>query len=277
MAEKSICSTELPILPVRDTVLFPGGVLPLTVGRESSLALLNSLEAREACWASSRSSIRASRSPLTSTCTASAPWPSSTRPSRCPTATWWFSWRGWSASGSWALVGLEAVPARPRRAGRRHRRSARHGTVGSGTQRAGAVPRRGGAFAATLRRSADRGAEYRRPGPAGRFHRRQPAVAFHAAAPGIAGNRRRPQAPGDPDPRALEGARGSGAAQQDSGAGAGASEPEPARIPAARADEGHSEGARRIRRSARPKSTSCARSSTNPACPPRPARSATAS
>src|SRR5271170_5971670 len=35
---------ELPILPVRDTVLFPGAVLPLPVGRESSLALLNSLD-----------------------------------------------------------------------------------------------------------------------------------------------------------------------------------------------------------------------------------------
>jgi ATP-dependent Lon protease len=35
--------SELPILPVRDTVLFPGAVLPLTVGRESSLSLLNSL------------------------------------------------------------------------------------------------------------------------------------------------------------------------------------------------------------------------------------------
>src|ERR1700733_11230174 len=38
---------ELAILPVRDTVLFPGGVMPLTVGRESSLALLNSLEGNE--------------------------------------------------------------------------------------------------------------------------------------------------------------------------------------------------------------------------------------
>jgi len=38
---------ELPILPVRDTVLFPGAVLPLTVGRESSLALLNSLKGEE--------------------------------------------------------------------------------------------------------------------------------------------------------------------------------------------------------------------------------------
>ncbi len=38
---------ELPILPVRDTVLFPAAVLPLTIGRESSLALLNSLHGEE--------------------------------------------------------------------------------------------------------------------------------------------------------------------------------------------------------------------------------------
>src|SRR5579871_4759847 len=37
----------LPILPVRDTVLFPGAVLPLTVGRESSLSLVNSLSGDE--------------------------------------------------------------------------------------------------------------------------------------------------------------------------------------------------------------------------------------
>jgi len=35
--------TALPILPVRDTVLFPHAVLPLTVGRESSVQLINSL------------------------------------------------------------------------------------------------------------------------------------------------------------------------------------------------------------------------------------------
>jgi len=38
---------ELPILPVRETVLFPGAVLPLTIGRENSLALLNSLHGEE--------------------------------------------------------------------------------------------------------------------------------------------------------------------------------------------------------------------------------------
>jgi ATP-dependent Lon protease len=33
----------VPVLPVRDTVLFPHAVLPLTVGRESSIQLINSL------------------------------------------------------------------------------------------------------------------------------------------------------------------------------------------------------------------------------------------
>ena len=32
-----------PVLPVRDTVLFPHAVLPLTVGRESSVELVNNL------------------------------------------------------------------------------------------------------------------------------------------------------------------------------------------------------------------------------------------
>src|SRR3954467_4433515 len=48
MAEKKFSVPEvLPVLPVRDTVLFPGAVLPLTVGRESSLALVNGLEGEE--------------------------------------------------------------------------------------------------------------------------------------------------------------------------------------------------------------------------------------
>jgi ATP-dependent Lon protease len=48
MTEKPISiPNELPILPVREIVLFPGGVQPLTVGREGSLALLNSLHGDE--------------------------------------------------------------------------------------------------------------------------------------------------------------------------------------------------------------------------------------
>jgi len=48
MTDKPIpIPNELPILPVREIVLFPGGVQPLTVGREGSLALLNSLHGDE--------------------------------------------------------------------------------------------------------------------------------------------------------------------------------------------------------------------------------------
>jgi ATP-dependent Lon protease len=41
--EPSVADRALPVLPVRDTVLFPHAVLPLTVGRESSIQLINSL------------------------------------------------------------------------------------------------------------------------------------------------------------------------------------------------------------------------------------------
>src|SRR6266699_2917811 len=34
---------ELPVLTVRDTVIYPGAMLPITVGRPSSLALVQSL------------------------------------------------------------------------------------------------------------------------------------------------------------------------------------------------------------------------------------------
>ncbi len=48
MAEKKFTVPDvLAVLPVRDTVLFPGAVLPLTVGRESSLQLVNSLQGEE--------------------------------------------------------------------------------------------------------------------------------------------------------------------------------------------------------------------------------------
>src|SRR6516225_3146726 len=48
MAEKKVpIPDSLAILPVRDTVLFPGAVLPLTVGRESSLALINGMQGED--------------------------------------------------------------------------------------------------------------------------------------------------------------------------------------------------------------------------------------
>jgi ATP-dependent Lon protease len=42
-ARKATGTRRIPVLPVRDTVLFPHAVLPLTVGRESSIQLIESL------------------------------------------------------------------------------------------------------------------------------------------------------------------------------------------------------------------------------------------
>src|SRR5258708_30491220 len=42
-AEPTVGERAVPVLRVRDTVLFPHAVLPLTVGRESSIQLINSL------------------------------------------------------------------------------------------------------------------------------------------------------------------------------------------------------------------------------------------
>ena len=42
-----IAVSDLPILPVRDTVLFPNAILPLTVGRDSSLKLVGDLKDEE--------------------------------------------------------------------------------------------------------------------------------------------------------------------------------------------------------------------------------------
>src|ERR1700680_4040473 len=41
--KKASSVRRVPVLPVRDTVLFPHAVLPLTVGRESSIQLIESL------------------------------------------------------------------------------------------------------------------------------------------------------------------------------------------------------------------------------------------
>src|SRR5579871_1716714 len=41
--EASEVLEELPVLTVRDTVIFPGALLPITVGRPSSVALVQAL------------------------------------------------------------------------------------------------------------------------------------------------------------------------------------------------------------------------------------------
>ena len=66
---------SLPILPVRDTVLFPHAVLPLTVGRDSSVQLINSLGDYKTIVVVAQREARVD-SPQPSDLYTVAPWPS---------------------------------------------------------------------------------------------------------------------------------------------------------------------------------------------------------
>ena len=54
---------ELPILPVRDTVIFPTAVMPLTVGRQSSVQLINEVQGGDALLAVLTQRDKATESP----------------------------------------------------------------------------------------------------------------------------------------------------------------------------------------------------------------------
>jgi len=77
---------ELPILPLRDTVLFPNSFMPLAVARESSVRLIDEAISGGKLIGCSRSATPRSRSRSRPTCTPSAPPVTSTRCSSCPTA-----------------------------------------------------------------------------------------------------------------------------------------------------------------------------------------------
>ena len=44
-AAEQVHPASLPVLPIRNSVLFPGAIVPLTIGRESSRRLLDTLPA----------------------------------------------------------------------------------------------------------------------------------------------------------------------------------------------------------------------------------------
>ena len=85
----------LPILPVRDTVLFPHAVLPLTVGRESSVQLINSLGEDKTIVVVAQREARVD-APQPATSIPSAPSPSCTKWSKCPIRACSCSPKAWS-------------------------------------------------------------------------------------------------------------------------------------------------------------------------------------
>ena len=77
---------ELPILPLRDTVLFPNSFMPLAVARESSVRLIDDAIANGKLIAVFTQRDASVEEPLRPISIRSAPPRTSTRCSSCPTA-----------------------------------------------------------------------------------------------------------------------------------------------------------------------------------------------
>src|SRR5438477_10848418 len=84
---------SLPILPLRETVLFPHAVLPLAVGRESSVQLVNSLGEDKT---NAKPVLRRLRRAIS---TQWELWRLFTESSKCPTRCYWFVPKAWNACG----------------------------------------------------------------------------------------------------------------------------------------------------------------------------------
>ena len=93
---------ELPVLPLRDTVLFPNSFMPLAVARESSVRLIDEAVSGGRMIAVFTQREATEDEPRQDDLFPSAPPATSTRCSSCPTAACASSCRAWPASASTA-------------------------------------------------------------------------------------------------------------------------------------------------------------------------------
>ena len=231
----------LPVLPVRDTVLFPHAVLPLTVGRESSVQLINSLGEDKTIVVVAQREARVD-----------APQPSDLytvgtlavvhKVVKMPNQSLFVFAEGLERVRLDEFTQLTPFmrAAYDPVAGSRFRRKSSE-IEALAAQCSDPVPADRGRFADLVGRALDRRDEHRRAGPAGGFHRLLAAVAFDAGQAGHARNHRRSRSAGKDQSASGEGTGSPAAAQQDPVRSAGPGAADAARVLPARADEGHPE------------------------------------
>ena len=242
--------SELPILPLRDTVLFPNSFMPLAVARESSVRLIDDAIANGKLIA-----VFTQRDATIEEPTQDDLYPVGTathihKMFKLPDGSLRLIVQGLARLKLDEVDCHPALPARPRERCRRgHQRRRPSGDRRAGAQHQDELPAGRLAVAAPVRRSADAGDEHHRARPARRLHRLVALDHQHGGQAGSARDARYPRADGQPEPDPDQRARSPRARLEDSVAGAVRGRQEPARVLPARADEGDSEGARRRRRS----------------------------
>ena len=261
---------ELPILPLRDTVLFPNSFMPLAVARESSVRLIDDAIANGKLIA-----VFTQRDAAVEEPTQDDLYPVGTathihKMFKLPDGSLRLIVQGLARLTLDEVVVDAAVPARAgQRGDRGHQRRRPPRDRRARAQHQDELPAGRVAVAAAVRRSADAGDEHHRARPARRLHRLEPVDDQHRGQAGSARDARHPRAHGQPEPDPDQGARGARARVEDPVAGAVRGRQEPARVLPARADEGDPEGARRRRRPDQGDRGARARRSKRPACPRR--------
>ena len=259
---------DLPVLTVRDTVIFPGALLPITVGRPSSVALVQSLGENRTL------AVVSQLDPRVDTPRARGSLPDRHRVRDAqghpraqgqPAAVL----RRHRAHPHPRVHRHRTVPEGPRRADPRHRAGNHARNRSAAAERGEPVPADRGGVAQSLRRPLGHRRQHHRTRPPGRFRRRQPALPRAPPSASSCWSSRRPGAaqrnPPPPDARAGT----AGTARPHPVAGAGAAFAEPARVLPARAVEGHPEGTGRRRRRQPRYRGSARRNWKPPACPKR--------
>ena len=83
VAEEVEVPEIIPILTLRSSVLFPGAITPITVGRDKSISLVRAVNAEGGILGA----VLQRESDVRTTCTRSAPQRASSKSSKCPTGT----------------------------------------------------------------------------------------------------------------------------------------------------------------------------------------------
>ena len=231
----------LPVLPVRDTVLFPHAVLPLTVGRESSVQLINSLGEDKTIIVVAQREARVDTPQPTDLYTVGT---SAVvhKVVKMPNQSLFVFAEGLERVRLGEFTQLTPFMSA-------HYSALPEGATPLATSEIEALQRNVltlfqqivAGSPTSVGRTFDRGDEHRRTRPPGGLHRIVVAVAVHARQAGHAGDSRHPRAAGEDQPAPGQGTRSPATAQQDSERSAGPGAADAARVLPARADEGDPE------------------------------------
>ena len=221
--------SELPILPLRDTVLFPNSFMPLAVARESSVRLIDDAIANGKLIAVFTQRDASMEEPGQDDLYAVGTATHIHKMFKLPDGSLRLIVQGLARLALEEVVVDAAVPARARsrrRRGYQRRRSA--GDRCAGAQHQDQLPAGRVAVAAAVRRPADAGHQHHRAGPPRRLHRLVAVHHQHADQAGSARDARHPRADGQPEPHSDQGARSPRARLEDPVAGPVRGRQEPA-------------------------------------------------